>query len=330
MNAASLLVGTASWAAPGLIATGRFYPPGCDSAEARLAHYASVFPLVEVDASWYALPTPARTERWRDRTPAGFIFNFKAFRLFTGHATAPEALPADLRAELGAAPGTRLGYRDVPAAIRAELWRRQALALAPLAAAGKLGALLFQFGPQLHGDARGRAHVQHCLQSLHEHWPTAAPPATVQPGLFDAPPAAPAGAAPIPPMAVEFRDRSWFADGRSAAATLDFERELGLVNVVVDGPQGHRNTVPAVWEVTRPELAMLRLHGRNEAAWANTAAASSGARFDYRYSPAELAELADRARLLALDAKRTHVVFNTNREDQGPRNALGFAQALAG
>lgn len=39
-----------------------------------------------------------------------------------------------------------------------------------------------------------------------------------------------------------------------------------LVNVVVDGPQVG-NSVPAVWEVTSPKLAIVRMHGRNHRTW---------------------------------------------------------------
>jgi len=53
----SILVGTASWTDKTLIECGAFYRPGCSSAEARLRHYASVFPLVEVDSSYYAMPS---------------------------------------------------------------------------------------------------------------------------------------------------------------------------------------------------------------------------------------------------------------------------------
>ena len=39
-----------------MTAAGVFYPTGADSAEERLQYYASRFPLVEVDATYYALP----------------------------------------------------------------------------------------------------------------------------------------------------------------------------------------------------------------------------------------------------------------------------------
>ena len=74
--------------------------------------------------------------------------------------------------------------------------------------------------------------------------------------------------------------------------------------------------MPAVWACTHPELTLLRLHGRNAAAWNRTTHASSG-RFQYEYSEAELAELAERFSRLAAQSAQAHAVFNTNFEDQG-------------
>ena len=52
-----ILVGTASWTDKSLIDSGKFYPPEAKSPEARLRHYASLFPMVEVDSSYYAMPS---------------------------------------------------------------------------------------------------------------------------------------------------------------------------------------------------------------------------------------------------------------------------------
>src|SRR5258705_3864280 len=96
----NIRVGTASWTDPTLIASKRFYPPGCSSAEARLRFYASQFPLVEVDSSYYAMPSASNSALWAERTPDGFTFNMKAFRLFTGHQTERKVFPKDLQSEL--------------------------------------------------------------------------------------------------------------------------------------------------------------------------------------------------------------------------------------
>src|SRR5437773_12097617 len=80
-----ILLGTASWTDKPLVESGRFYPKDAKTAEARLRYYASKFPLVEADTTFYGLPTRATAEGWVDRTPPGFTFDVKAYSLFTEH-----------------------------------------------------------------------------------------------------------------------------------------------------------------------------------------------------------------------------------------------------
>ncbi|AHV92117.1 hypothetical protein D560_2824 [Bordetella holmesii ATCC 51541] len=84
-----------------MLACGRFYPPQARNPESRLRFYATRFGLVEADAAYYALPSASVTQRWAERTPPGFVFNIKAFRLFTGHQTPKRALPAALLRDMG-------------------------------------------------------------------------------------------------------------------------------------------------------------------------------------------------------------------------------------
>ena len=111
----TILVGTASWTDKTLIASGRFYPPKCNSPEDRLRYYASQFPLVEVDSSYYAMPAPQVAQLWAERTPPGFKFNIKAFRLFTGHQTSPAAFPKDIAATIGPQARKNVYYKDARA-----------------------------------------------------------------------------------------------------------------------------------------------------------------------------------------------------------------------
>ncbi|MGH8817115.1 DUF72 domain-containing protein [Achromobacter pestifer] len=293
-----ILTGTASWTDPTLLACGRFYPPQARSAEERLRFYASRYRMAEVDSSYYALPSAENAYLWTQRTPDDFVFNIKAFRLFTGHQTPLASLPADIRRELDDWPEPVIYHDQMPEDLRDELWRRYQLALEPLRMAGKLGAVHFQFPPWIRADARGRARVLDCARRMEEHL-----------------------------ISVEFRHQSWFQAPAATADTLAFERDLGVVHTVVDAPHGFDNTVPAVWETTHPDLALLRLHGRNAAAWNVSGTASSG-RFQYEYTEQELAELAERFSRLATQSAQAHAVFNTNFEDQGMRNAAAFAQAL--
>ena len=293
-----ILTGTASWTDPTLIACVRFYPPEARSAEDRLRHYATQFPITEVDSSYYALPDPATAWRWAQRTPDDFVFDIKAFRLFTGHGARPEALPADIRRELTTDDGATLYDHHLPAELRDELWRRFTHALEPLRASGKLGTVLCQFAPWVTADRRGHARVADCV-ARREGVDTA----------------------------VEFRHQSWFA-GAQADATLAFERELGAVHVVVDSPQGADNSVPAVWETTRDDVAVVRLHGRNEAAWNRRGIAASSGRFIYEYSDEEAEALARQIASLAKRVAETHVLLNTNYQDQGVNNARRLGAAL--
>ena len=134
-------VGTASWTDRTLLASG-WYPPEADNPEKRLRYYARQFPLVEVDATYYALPARQTAEMWADRTPAGFRFNIKAFSLFTQHPTRVAAFPSDLRQPLEKTGKDRVYLKDVDPAVTDEAWDRFLAALDPLRDAGKLGAIL--------------------------------------------------------------------------------------------------------------------------------------------------------------------------------------------
>lgn len=294
----SILVGTASWTDPTLLACGRFYPPQASTAEARLRHYATRFPIAEVDSSFYALPSAHNAQAWAARTPAGFVFNVKAFRLFTGHQTPLSALDADLRAELPASGSDVVFAGQLPDDIVDETWRRFVFALEPLRMSDRLGAVHFQFPRWIRPDARGRARVADCVTRLEDHR-----------------------------ASVEFRHRDWFASPAATASTLDFLRDLNAVHTVVDAPQGFQDTVPAVWETTSADLAVVRMHGRNADTWSASGPRSSS-RFTYEYSEAELEEIARRVRELANRVRQTHVILNTNFEDQGVRNAQGLMRAL--
>ena len=98
-----ILVGTTSWTEKTLVESGRFYSPDVQTAEGRLRFYASRFPVVEVDSSYYGLPSSRNASLWAERTPDGFVFDVKAYRLFTQYQTPPDALPKDIREGLAPA-----------------------------------------------------------------------------------------------------------------------------------------------------------------------------------------------------------------------------------
>ena len=61
---------------------GDFYPPGLRQKD-ELAHYTGVFDTAEINASFYRMPAEAAVAGWRERTPEGFLFAWKASRYIT-------------------------------------------------------------------------------------------------------------------------------------------------------------------------------------------------------------------------------------------------------
>jgi uncharacterized protein YecE (DUF72 family) len=73
-------VGTSGWQYASW--KNRFYPKGVPQ-RAWLEFYATRFPVVEVNNSFYMLPKEATFDRWRQATPEGFLFVVKASRYIT-------------------------------------------------------------------------------------------------------------------------------------------------------------------------------------------------------------------------------------------------------
>lgn len=132
----SILVGTAAWSDHDDL-----YPQGVRGAE-RIRHYARHFPVVEVNASYYAILPQRNYQSWIDRTPDDFTFNVKALGLLTGHVRGEEATPDAFSA-----------FRD---------------SYQPLRDAGKLGAVLFQFPPWFERTESSRAQIAHCVEMMQD------------------------------------------------------------------------------------------------------------------------------------------------------------------
>src|SRR3984957_18280817 len=278
-------VGTASWTDRTLIESG-WYPPEANNPEKRLRYYARQFPLVEVDATYYALPAEQTARAWAERTPAGFTFNIKAFSLFTQHPTPVKALPADLREAAGHAGKDRVYLKDVDPAVADQAWDRFLAALEPLRGAGKLGAILLQFPPWFPIGRTRREYILACAQR----------------------------AAPRR-VCVELRNHTWMTPDNQEE-TLHFLASHRLPYVCVDMPQGYPSSIPPVLAATS-DLAVVRMHGHSDK-WASK---DIHERFGYRYSPAELEDWSRRIEPLAAGAEVTDVLFNNCYSDYAHVNA---------
>jgi uncharacterized protein YecE (DUF72 family) len=294
-----ILIGTSSWTDPTLVKEADFYPKGAKTAEARLKFYASKFPLVEVDSTYYFPPSERNAVLWIERTPGHFTFNIKAYSLLTNHPTKPASLYKEVRDEL---PKELLYKRNLyrenlsDEAVE-EVWRRFHDALMPLHSAGKLGAVLFQFPQWFTISKKSKAYIEEAADRLKDFR-----------------------------VAVEFRSDTWMSE-RNREESLAFLEERNLPYVCVDMPQGFRSSIPPIAATTASDLAMVRFHGRNERAW-ETKSDTASARFRYDYPKDELQEWVPRIRDLAKETRETHVLMNNCYRDFAVRNARELGDML--
>jgi uncharacterized protein YecE (DUF72 family) len=291
--------GTASWTDPTLVKEADFYPKRSMSAEARLRYYASIFTMVEVDATFYFPPAEHLVGLWAKRTPQDFRMDVKAYALLTHHPAQRKSLWGDVADHLSREhQGKQRVYLDHLAPEGVDLaWEHFRRALMPLHSAGKLGAVFFQFPPWFRprGDTRGY------LRGLRERLPD-----------YE--------------VAVEFRHATWMNSAADRSRTLSLLESAGLTYVCVDEPQGFDTSVPPVLATTS-DLAVIRFHGHNKETW-NARDLTPAQRFRYRYSHKELAGWAPKVQELAERARETHVVFNNCYRDYGVRNAHQLAVLL--
>jgi uncharacterized protein YecE (DUF72 family) len=293
------LIGTSSWTDPTLVKDGNFYPAGTKTAEARLRFYATRFPLVEVDSTYYYPPSEKNSVLWIERTPPQFTFNVKAYSLLTNHPTRPDSLYADIRESLPEGSlKKRFAYREqLPDEAVEEVWQRFHDALMPLHSAGKLGAVLFQFPQWFTISRKNKAYIEECAERLRDFR-----------------------------LAIEFRHVSWMKP-ENTEETLSFLADHDLPYVCVDMPQGFDSSLPPVAAATAKDIAMVRFHGRNTAAW-NVKSESASERFKYDYPEQELKEWVPKIESLASEARETHVLMNNCYRDFAVRNARELGSLL--
>ena len=128
---------------------GVFYPERCP-ARLWLEYYARFFDTVEVNATFYRLPTTTAVQGWIDQTPPGFLLTIKMSRFVT-HVK-------------------RL--RDLGPAL-ARFYER----IEPLVGSPKLGPMLWQLPPTFRRDDARLADTlarlppgRHCFEFRHPSW----------------------------------------------------------------------------------------------------------------------------------------------------------------
>jgi uncharacterized protein YecE (DUF72 family) len=295
-------IGLSAWTDKSMLEEGHFYPYKTMSAEERLWWYSRFFDAVEVNSTFYALPSADTATLWVARTQPAFIFNVKAYGLLTGHHLDAARLPEELRNSLPVGMRSKRGGRVPSTAFGADAraWAFEELrqGLMPLRKANKLGYVLFQLAPWVKRSEQAQADLARLKREL-----------------------------PDDIVAVEFRNRSWF--GEYTDETLRFLRDHGLTYVSIDGPRSRAN-IPSLPALTSPN-AVFRLHGRNFEGHLKQLQGKSptvAEKYDYLYSEKELEEIARAAGALNGKAERVHLAMNNNNRDYPVTNGLKLKEML--
>lgn len=290
-----LRIGTSGWNYP----TGRgtwnsvFYPPARGRATGfdELAFYAEHFNTVEVNSTFYGQPKGTVTRSWVERTPPHFEFSVKLFQKFTHPKMFEEVLRRSLRVPTGDTAHDE-AVRELVRANAADLdeFKR---GIEPLAAHGRLGALLAQFPPSFKRTPSTIGYLSHLLAALADY-----------------------------AVAVELRHSTW---SDAFAETLSLLNESQAAWVQIDEPKFrfsiHQNRLPNV-----TGFYYMRLHGRNAAQWWNHDKAED--RYNYLYTNEELREFSDTAGAARQLVKKAYLYTNNHFSAKSVANAAMIKHQL--
>ena len=210
----TLKCGLIGFTDPSLISCQRFYPTSCRNGKDRLKHYASKFPICEIDTSHYAIPTMRVVQDWITATKqfTGFQFHIKAFGMFTLKQMNFGNLPFVVKNALQESRGTlnfgrttTVTWDMLDSASRSMLWREFNEKIVALRSAnllrGRSVSIPAGLYPHSAEQKMGRVlPVQH-----------------------------PSGSK----MVVDFRSRMWYSNGH-LDATLKWLEAIDCVNVISD------------------------------------------------------------------------------------------------
>lgn len=259
-------IGTAGWSYEDW--EGIVYPMGRQPRFHPLPFLARYINIVEVNSTFYRLPVANMTLSWVKKIEPfpDFLFSVKLHQVFTHQRKDFTQKEVD-------------AFRS---------------GIEPLAAAGRLAALLLQF-PWSYVNTT--AHTDYLI------------------GLFNQF----AGY----PLAVEVRHSSW--DDYRFHKLLQ-EHQVGYCNI--DQPLLRHSIKPSAI-VTNPKFSYVRLHGRNYKDWFRPDAGRDE-RYNYLYTTDELDEWIDKIKELGKDSDRVYIITNNHYRGQALANALQIKNMISG
>jgi uncharacterized protein YecE (DUF72 family) len=216
----------------------------------------------------------------------------------TGQPSEVKRLPKEIREELPLelVEKKRIYGKDLPAELYDAIWEQFLDALKPLHSAGKLGAVFLQYPRWFFPSNESRDAIVEARERLGDVG-----------------------------MAVEFRNGSWFNE-KNAERTVRFLEKYEIPFVMVDEPQT-KSSLPPIYAVTSPRLAVVRFHGRRVETW-EAKGIPVVERFRYLYDEEELGEWVPRVREAASAARDVHVLMNNCYANYGTTNARELAALL--
>jgi uncharacterized protein YecE (DUF72 family) len=283
----SLRIGTSGWNYPSGKGkwNGLFYPASRSRRDGtrdfdELAFYAAHFDTVEVNSTFYGQPRAEVTQTWAARTPPGFEFSLKLYQKFTH----PKMFKAGA---LATAPGSEGPLLDLLAQVTQSDIDDFRRGIEPLAAAGRLGALLAQFPASFKSSSGSRDYLAQLLGAFRDY-----------------------------PVAVELRHSSW---SDTLGETLSLLNTSGAALVQIDEPKFRfsirQNFLPNV-----RTFYYMRLHGRNAAQWWRHD--KSEDRYNYLYSAEELREFSDIAGAAETLVTKSYLYTNNHFSAKSVVNAV--------
>jgi uncharacterized protein YecE (DUF72 family) len=259
----SIRVGPAGWSYADWdgIVYPRPRPRGFHEAE----YLAQFFDTIEINTSFYQPLRAAMAKLWVTRVErnADFTFTAKLWRRFTHERQATHQDEKTFKA-----------------------------GLAPLVAAGRLGALLVQFPWSFKNTRESREYLGALVVQFMEY-----------------------------PLVVEVRHASW-----NEPEIFQLLADLGVGFCNIDQPLIGRSIGPS--ERATSAVGYVRLHGRNYEQWFSSENHTEE-RYNYLYGLAELEPWAERIKQVARQAEVTYVIANNHFEGKAIVNALQLTQLIS-
>ncbi|MFN2531382.1 MAG: DUF72 domain-containing protein [Pyrinomonadaceae bacterium] len=230
-----------------------------------LEYLSKFFDTIEINSSFYRPPSPKTAKAWVTRVSGNpkFRFTAKLNRVFTherGKATTID----------------ETDFRD---------------GIDPIAASGRLGALLIQFPWSFKNTAEDRLYLSELLSRFKDY-----------------------------PLVLEVRHGSW-----NTPVMYEWLERLGVGVCNIDQPLFSHSIKPAA--LTTSHVGYVRLHGRNYQSWFRESAPRDE-RYNYLYSVEELDPWITRIREVAKHTNETYVIANNHFRGQAVVNALEMKSSL--